>query len=441
MVYVKDLAVFRDYEDNFADVIEVSLMFPMGTFMYDVYDNLENIEITLKELTQFYEEPKARTETKPYVKTTRYKAIYLKDKNTAIPNTRSMSRDDLNQRLPVVVMFQLIEKSAEALRIKTVGGSFTSGKTGVTAEQFLRTTFSQESNKILIDNQPPIDVFDIAKFDNTEVVKQLLIPSHTRLIELPDYLQEKLGGIYNDGLSCYVQTVMKKPGEYKNTLAIFNLYNPDSPGPADSVIYCLNDSAKSSSYVGGIHDKSGKGVHLLAHRLSGIEDDKTTRALNRGTGFRVTDASKIMEAPVTYKAGGAVFDRNQTATEVIGKDRTDGGNFAINKGIGHNNLVLTTDVFKRGSVTVTVQVSNVDHTLLAPGKKYEVHYLTNEVLSDGTVQKKMAKRYGYVLQVLSAYTNNNPDLLANSNGTYVELTNHTTLKMVVGKILNTEESI
>jgi hypothetical protein len=148
-----------------------------------------------------------------------------------------------------------------------------------------------------------------------------------------------------------------------------------------------------------------------------------------------------MEAPVTYKAGGAVFDRNQTATEVIGKDRTDGGNFAINKGIGHNNLVLTTDVFKRGSVTVTVQVSNVDHTLLAPGKKYEVHYLTNEVLSDGTVQKKMAKRYGYVLQVLSAYTNNNPDLLANSNGTYVELTNHTTLKMVVGKILNTEESI
>lgn len=438
MVYMKDLAVFRDYEDNFADVIELSLMFPMGTFMYDVYDGMENLEITLKELTQFYEAAAARTDTKPYVKTTRYKAVYLKDKNKAIPNTRAMSRDDLNQRLPVVVMFQLIEKPAEAMRIKTTGGSFSCGNGGVTAEQFLRNTFSEESNKILVDNQPPIDVFDIAKFDNTGAVKQLLIPSHTRLVELPDYLQEKLGGIYNDGISCYVQTVMSKPGEYKNTLAIFNLYDPDCPGTADSLIYCLNESGKSANYIGGIHDKSGKGIHLLAHRLSGIEDDKNTKALNRGTGFRVTDASKIMDASVTYKPDGAVFDRNQMATEVVGKDRQDGGNFAIDKGIGFNNLALTTDVFKRASTTITAQVSNLDHTLIAPGKKYEIHYLTSEVLSDGTVMKKMAKRYGYVLQMLSAYTNNNPNLLANSNGVYVEFTNHTTLKMVVGKILNDE---
>ena len=214
MVYVKDLAVFRDYEDNFADVIEVSLMVPLGTFLYEVYDSLENLEITLKELTQFYQAAKAKTDTQPFVKTTRYKAIYLKDKNTAIPNTRSMSKDDLNQRLPVAVVFQLIEKPAEALRIKTTGGSFSCGVTGVTPEQFLRTTFSQESNKILIDNQPPIDVFDIVKFDNTQPIKQLVIPSYTRLIELPDYLQEKLGGIYNDGLSCYVQTVMIKAGEF-----------------------------------------------------------------------------------------------------------------------------------------------------------------------------------------------------------------------------------
>ena len=438
-VYVKDLAVFRDYEDNFADVIEISLMFPMGTFMYDVYDDLENVEITLKELTQFYEEPKARVETKPQVKLTRYKAIYLKDKNKAIPNTRAMSRDDLNQRLPIVVMFQLIEKPVEAMRIKTTGGSFYCPG-GVTAEQFLRTTFSQESNKILVDNRKPIDVFDIVKFDNTEAIKHILIPTHTRLIELPDYLQEKLGGIYNDGLACYVQCVMTKPGEYKNTLAIFNLYDPDTPGTADSLMYCLNDSAQSTNYVGGIHDKSGKGIHLLAHRLSGIEDDKTTKVVNRGTGFRVTDASKIVDAPVDYRPNGAVINRNKIATEITGKDRQDGGNFAIDKGISYNNLALTTDVFKRTSTTITAQVSNLDHTLIAPGKKYEVHYLTSELLADGTVQKKMAKRYAYILQVLSAYTNNNPDLIANSNGTYIELTNHTTLKMVVGKILNTEDA-
>lgn len=437
-VFLVDKAVFRDYEDNFADVIQISLSFPMGTFMYDVYDSLENLEITLKELSQFYKSAGAKSDTSPHSKTTRYKAIFLKDKNTALPTTRSVSRSDMNQQLPVVVVFQLIEKAAEAIRIKTTDGSFSDKKNGITREQFLRTTMSQEISKILVDNQPPIDVFDIAKFDNNERLMHLLIPTNTRLVELPDYLQEKLGGIYNDGLSCYVQTVMQKPGEYKNTLAIFNLYNPDSPGTADSLIYCVNNDAKTTQYVGGIPDPSGKGVHLLAHRLTGIEDDMTTEALNRGTGFRATDSSKIMHGSVIYRPGGAVFDRGTTNTEVVGQERGDGGNFAINKGITSNNLALATDVFKRSGKYVTIQISNLDHYLIAPGKKYEIHYLSNETLSDGIVKRKMMRRYAYVLQMMTSYTNNNPDMTLNSNNTYVEFTSHTTLKMIVGKVLNLE---
>lgn len=437
-VFMVEQAVFRDYEDNFADVIQVSLSIPMGTFMYDVYDSLENLEITIKKITQFYKDSGAKSETTPHTKITRYKAVFLKDKNSSLPNTRTASRSDMNQQLPVVVIFQLIEKSAEAIRIKTTGGSFSDKQSGITMEQFLRTTMSQELRKILVDNQPAIDAFDIAKFDNNERVKQVLIPSHKRLVELPDYLQEKLGGVYNDGLSCYVQTVMKKPGEYQNTLSIFNLYNPDSPGTADSLIYCVNNSAKTTQYVGGIHDKSGQGVHLLAHRLGGIEDDMDTAALNQGTGFRATDASKIMEAPIVYRPGGGVFDRSKTNTEVVGQDREDGGNFAVNRGITHNNLALTTDVFKRSAKYVTVQISNLDHHLLAAGKKYEIHYLSTETLADGTVKKKMLRRYAYVLQLLTTYSTNNADLVMNSNNTYVELTSHTTLKMVVGKILNLE---
>lgn len=435
-VFMIDKCVFRDYEDNFADVIELSLSFPMGTFLYDVYDHLENIDITVKQLTQFYKAAASKTDTSPHVRTTRYKAVFLKDKNKTLPTSRAMARSDLNQQLPIVVVFQLIEKPADAIRIKTTGGSFSKGTGGVAPEPFLRGVFSEELNRIKVDGQPAVDVFDIAKFDNTEKIKHLLIPSHKRLVELPDYLQEKLGGIYNDGLSCYVQFVMSKPGEYKSTLSIFNLYNPDREGSADSLIYCVNNGAKTINLVGGIHDKSGQGIHLLAHRLTGIEDGKTTKALDRGTGFRVADATKIMEEPIKYKAGGGSFNRNSSATEVIGQDRDDGINFATNHHIGHNNLALTADVFKRMSVYVTVQVSNLDHTLLAPNKKYELNYLSTQPDPDGGGTKKMVRRYAYVLQVMSAYTSNNHDLIKNNNSMYVELTNHTTLKMVVGEILN-----
>lgn len=437
-VFLVDFVTFRDYEENFADVNEVNISFPVGTFMYDVWDSLDNVEITIKKITQFYSEEGPRSESKPIVDLRRYKAVFLSDKNKAIPSTRSASKSDLNQQLPLVVTFQLIDKAAEAVRIKTTGGSFSDGKNGVSPEQFLRNVLSHEVNKILVDGKAPVDVISVAKADNTEKLPRLLVPAYTRVVELTDYVQETMGGLYNDGAACYVQTVMPQFGEYKTVLAVFNLYNPDCEGTADSVIYCTNKSLEVNQYVGGYPDPSGKGVHLLAHRLSQIEDDKNTTALNTGTGFRVTDASKIMDAPVVYRPGGAVFDRNASSTEVVGEDRADGGNFAVNKGISHNNFALTSDVIRRSGKFATVQISNLDHSLIAPGKKYELCYLSSVTAEDGTVYKKTVRRYAYVLQMISAYTNSNPDLMMNANTTHVELTNHTTLKVIVGKILNPE---
>lgn len=436
LVYFVQKTVSRDYEDNFGDVIEVQLSIPMGTFMYDVYDELENVEITLKQLTQFYKDKRPRHEsTPPHIHTVRYKAIFLQDKNNTLPSSRTISRADMDNQMPMVVTFQLIEKSVEAIRIKTTGGSFSNGQEGVKPEQFIRTVMSHEIDKILIDGKPPIDLFDVVKFDNEEKIKHILIPSHTRLMEVPDYIQEKLGGIYNDGLSCYIQEVMTKKGEWKKILAIFNLYDPEGEEEAESVIYCVNNSSDTSRFVGGVHNQSGKGIYLLGHRLQGIEDDKMTTLLNTGTGFRVADASKVLTEPVDYLPSGAKFNRPRTNTEIIGKDREDKGNFAIRKGLGHNNFTLSTDAFKRGGRYITLQVSNLDHSIIPTGEKYEVYYTHTERTEDGEVKRKIVKRYGYILQVLTVYGTIHHDPIMSLNNDYTEVTSHATIKMIVGDIV------
>ena len=435
-IYVVDYAVFRDYEDNFADVIELSLSFPMGTFMYDVYDDLENLEITVKRKTQFYKDAGSKQEVARHPHIERYKAIFLVDKNAALPTTRSVAKSDMNQQIPIVVVFQLIEKSAEAIRIKTTGGSFSDKNNGVGAEQFMRTVLSTEVGKITVDGNPAVDAFRITPFDSAETTKQIVIPTGTRVVELADYLQEHLGGLYNDGVSLYSQRVCSAYGEFKSVLSMFNLYNPDKEGPAPSIVYSVTSSARCAHYPGAVLNPTGDGVYMLCHKVSGIEDDKTTDSLNKGTGFRATDSSQLLDAPVEYKENGAVFNRNKTATEIVGSDRDDGANFATYKGITHNNLKLSTQVYKSSAKYVTLQVSNLDHTLIYPGMKYEIHYTSNEVQEDGSYKQKIVRRNAYVLQALSAYTTNNPDPIANANSAEVELTNHTTLKMVVGEIID-----
>ena len=123
---------------------------------------------------------------------------------------------------------------------------------------------------------------------------------------------------------------------------------------------------------------------------------------------------------------------------MVGQTRDDGWNFAPHRGIGSNNLALATDVYRRAGVYATLQCSNLDHDLVLPGKKYDIHYITNQVGEDGKSTKIMGKRTGYVLQALTAYTNPSPNLIMNSNSAYVEMSSHTTFKVIVGQLQTPE---
>lgn len=428
-IYLSTLVIDRDYENNIGDYMEASVVIPLGTFMYDVYDYLENIELTIRTRKQFNREDKNTKFDRQPVSTERYKAVYLKDKNKSIPNAKEMSKEDYNQRLPVIIVLQLIDRSVEATRIKTTSSSF-SMEGEVKATAMLRNILSKETANIMVDNKLPVDFIQVEDPDNEEPLNNIVIPSFTRIVEVPDYIQERSTGCYNDGLGCYIQKYTQDHKTYKKGMWVYPLYDPDKKDNPDYNIYCPTDNASSSNYPGSVF-KDGV-LSILAHKPTSVEDDKEASVMSSGGGFRVADASKFMDKPVTIHKKGPIFERKKLNTEIIYKEREDGMNFAINRGNYFNVFALTSDVNKRKSNFMTLQVSNLDHDVLAPGKVAEIHYINTNARYESGKQNRKMKRKGYLLKALITYTANNNSPMFNLNSRFIDMTSHATLKYCVG---------
>lgn len=428
-IYLSSLVVHRDYVENIGDYIHASVVIPLGTFMYDVYDYLENIEVTIRKRKQFNRLDKNSKNDRHPISVERYKAVFSKEKNAAVPNTKEMSKEDYNQRLPITLSLQLMDRSVEAIRIKTTSSSF-SMEGDVKATSMLRNILSKETANILVDNKLPIDFIQVDDPDNKAPLNNVVIPSYTRIVEIPDYIQERSTGCYNDGLGCYIQKYTKDHKTYKKGFWVFPLYDPDKKDNADYNIYCPSDSATTSQYPGSVYKDDV--LSILAHKPTMVDDDKEVGIMSSGSGFRVADASKMMDKPITLHIKGPIFERKKLNTEIVYKEREDGMNFAVNRGNYFNVFALASDVTKRKSNFMTLQVSNLDHEVLAPGKVAAIHYINTNARHEASKKNRKMKRKGYLHKAIITYTANNNSPAFNLNSTYVDMVSHATLTYCVG---------
>lgn len=430
-IYLHAFLISRDYENNIGDHIEAQISIPPGTFIEDVFPYLDNCEVTIRTIKQY-----ATTNgsvKKPFVTTVKYKAIYLKDKNKNIPNNKLYSKIDMNQQMAVIVTLQLIEKSVEALRIKTTGGSFSiSGVSGV--KEAVRTVLSSEASKVLVENKPCLDFIQIEEPDNPGKLESLTMPSYSRIIEIPDYVQEKSVGVYSSGLGCYVQKCTTKPGVIKTGMWMYPLYAVKRAKSETMEVYCPTIESNLTGLPGAIY-KDNRFI-LLAYKPSIQVNDKEAAVMSQGSGFRSADASKMMVKPVKVTAKGPVFEREKLNTEVIYKERDDGINFAVNKGTYFNNFALASSVMKGKLSFIILQISNLDHDIIRPGVNIRLSTLVMKPLIENS-EAKVPRIYDCnVLQAVFNYTNNNPSPLMSVVSRFTSLTCHATLKLCSEERLN-----
>lgn len=411
-ISIMDVTIARDYVLNISDHIEVKILVQLGTYVYDIYPHLDNLEVTLQTTKQL------NKESKPNQTTERYKAAYILEKNQEIPTTISGTRADLNQQFPVTIVLQLIDRSAEVLRIKTTQGNFDRAvnptNRDMSIKAFLKSVISAESNKIRIENKSPIDSVHIEEPSNKDKLKSITIPSGTRLIELPDYIQEKSIGVYSGGLGCYIQKFSTDSYNTEKVFFVYSLYNPNkfSSSEYKTLLY----SPVTSTYsLGDITYKyKDKILKVIINTITKLDDRKETNLMSTGSGFRIANANSYMKKPIEIKESGPSFKRDQLNTEIVVKARADGLNYAPNRSVTGNQFHLTSEILQKQGIYVNVTCNNLDHDFISPGSACKINYEDQ--------YGKVKERYGVIHKLIVQYASTNTNLVQNISGTPVSLT-------------------
>ncbi len=365
----------RNYVGDLGSYIEAAFRMPLGIYLKKVYPYLHNTEVSI------IKDIRIKTKGDPSVRIDRYKGIFLKDRNPNLPTHLSASITDMNQAGFIILVLQLMDRSLEVLRTKTTYGSVDraaatkSNVLNYKIGEFLSSILSAECNKVTIDGKPCVDMVDVEPPDNTERLPALMLPSGTRVLDVPTIVQEESKGVYNSGIGTFIQIYKNKRGIY-----IYSLYNPDKYKDATEKITFIVPLTGSHSIGKYTYSYKDNLLRVITDPNVNMMSLRETAMMSNGVGIRNTDASAMMTKPVEMTANGPKIRRNQLNTEIAAKDRADGVNYApVRQGenISSNIFKKMSQVTRGMGSMYTLVWHSADPDLLYPGAPCKILTLGN----------------------------------------------------------------
>ena len=415
---LRSIIIDRNYISRIADYIEIEMMIPHGTWVYKIFPYLVNTEFTLKIKPQLKQPNKELVE--------KYKLVYILDKNHHVPTNTKGSESDLNQLIPLTIKFQLLNRAAEVVRIKTTQGNFNKKENknkSMNVKDFILAVVGENTNKILIDNKPSIQAINIEDPDNTEDLRSVTLPSYTYVIDLPNHLQNKVQGIYTSGLGTYIQ-------RYKNkdTFFVYSLYSGKKYNKQKEKINIYIPPNNSLSMSDVTYKYEDDTLRLLTTHNTLIMDNKDSGLMTSGSGVRLTNANSMMKKPVEITETGVKFKKSQLVTEFVVRDRGDGLNYAAKKPdmISSNIFKEVSEIKKNDGNYIELDWFNSEPSLLYPGVSCKIFYQD--------YNKKVSDKYGVIHRVHSHYSNNTINPIVAQNTQYVTMNCTTSLSIFIGEM-------
>lgn len=196
-INLNSLTLVRDYIRNYGDEAESSLLFTEAQIHEQIVPYIDDLELVL---TRIPLTPKTPNPVRVAPTTESFKVVIPDDIMTGLGLNVTTPRNMEHQFKELNC--QLISKLNYELRLESTGGVF--AKTS--NEDFVKTLISRSLERISNDlGNTPLGV-DFYPSDTADVEQQtILIKPGTPLIDLPNYVQDNCGGIYNTGLGSYIQ--------------------------------------------------------------------------------------------------------------------------------------------------------------------------------------------------------------------------------------------
>lgn len=371
----------EDYNTNYSDEIYIELLCPMGDFVKLIYPYRNNLEISV--IRKF-------NNTKEL---DRYKLVLLNiNDNYGSGKYKEMSLEELNKNEAKNLRCQCIDRSVEAIRLKTVEGVFREHTIG----EILTGLFHIELLNIKVNGSPIDPLINMIKADNERIYNHVIVPSGTKLVDLPVFLQERDYGIYNGHIGFYIKNY--KTGTYFNkaqsdkkiNVFIYPLYNPE--------VALRNNNHKLIIYnVPNFKYSMVENTYLIDNdniKIIASEDSRKTNTgddvyMDEGVGFVSLDAKTVMRRPFEITEQGVINSKSGANNEAYMKERSDGAMYRGYNKPTDNLYKLRSNYLKHNGDIIQVKWNFSNAKYLIPGMPVIYAYLgdnNNVIRLNGVLQ-------------------------------------------------------
>lgn len=358
----------ENYRDEIGATVILTVAMSRGDYMRHVYPNRDKqISIKLRKKFTNTNSNVLIDELKGLVTTYRAFCHDLKDQNLqAAPNVD-------NDLAIANYKFELIETNLYDFRTRKCGGVFPH----VDKIDLIKFLYHKAAMDIPENLRSLGVTADKANVDQKR--KQLVIPNGTPLINLPKYIQDEEGGIYNHDIANFFSTYKKRwyifptfnTARHEECLHAMEIYltPPNLTGMLDRTWMYEEDAKRKLSIVSTGNFQA--------------EDNQVFNFLNQGNGVQFLKADELLDEFSTVDANKVTVGTKHRAGFLL-KERDDSNqvvNYTARK-VTNNVAKAMSGLSRRGGMYISVVWTHSRPDLVVPGMPVTIFYNTeSEVLT------------------------------------------------------------
>lgn len=231
----------------------------------------------------------------------------------------------------------------------------------------LKTMMRVYLDQINLSESDRITSLSMYEPSNFEARTQTPIPQNTRLVDLPDLLQSKFGGIYSTGLGFFL---------HKRDLYFWPMYDLVRDKYNQKYLHVIIGPSKHSIMVDRTWVVEGNVISIIASSPINVKDDSLGQINQGGDSVRYMDGHKVLNKTGSVSNNIYTADRATANTEITAlRTRQPLNIIRPSKSKVTSNIYWElSKIAKRGVVYLQVTWRFSNHELVIPGMLVKLFY-------------------------------------------------------------------
>lgn len=258
---LKSIEWSRNYNDDIMEDLRVMFTLDGAEYRKVVHEYQDQLEMVIN-----------RTMKDLVLTSTRYKVFIVSNTADQNPdNYNYMTDAQLKALSPVEMEVQCVTRESYGLNDVMIEGIYKNA----TLDKVMMAEYADSLRKIEYQDGSPTLSVDMVEIDNPNTYGHINIPTGTKIMSLPQYLQQHDSyGVYNCGLGRFFQVYKKKPFVF-----VYPLFDPKQFDKKEDILMIFHSSHKRAGHYGNTYMLDGKILKIIPEYQAGLNDPKQDKLL------------------------------------------------------------------------------------------------------------------------------------------------------------------